>query len=197
MGVHFGGIIIAIVFIGSLHAGALLSADWLIRPENRRVLAFVTAASWALVGSTFVIGAIQSVDWISKINSLSALSRSVAVALCGAGALSYYIGLRRWQHFNARQNRAGRPTPLSSADSFKPELSPADNRSAAVYLRTAGLLAGGLGWRLRSGRCLLVAGYSRITLKGSVPSVLSRLCWLASCWLAHLAAVCGKSAIDR
>src|SRR5687767_1337267 len=91
VGVHFGGIVVAFIAIGLLQATFLLSADWLIRPSHRRALAFFTAASWALLGSAFVIGAIVTIGDIVNSNTSSIVTWSFAMSLCGAGVLSYYV----------------------------------------------------------------------------------------------------------
>jgi hypothetical protein len=103
IGVHFGGILVALAAVGVSQAGMLLSADWLIRPAHRRALAFVTAASWALIGSTFVIGAVAAIDRIVKNFANSAFSWSVTIVLFVAGALSFYVAKRRWQQLTVRR----------------------------------------------------------------------------------------------
>jgi hypothetical protein len=103
IGVHLGGILVALIAVGILQAGILLSADWLIRPAHRRALAFVTAASWAIVGSSFVIGAIVTSNEIVSNNTGSLLSWSFTISLFGAGALSYYVAMRRWQQLSVRR----------------------------------------------------------------------------------------------
>src|SRR5262249_43525398 len=45
-------VIFAVVLVES---ASLLSFEWLIRPENRRFLAFTTAGCWAILGSGLLI----------------------------------------------------------------------------------------------------------------------------------------------
>src|SRR5438270_13343047 len=55
MGVYFVGVAFVLFVVILLQSATLLSADWLIRPGNRRVLAFVTAGSWTVFGSGLLI----------------------------------------------------------------------------------------------------------------------------------------------
>jgi hypothetical protein len=103
IGVHFGGFIVALATVGLMQAAMLFSADWLIRPEHRRVLAFVTAASWALVGSAFVIMGFATAHKVEVRSSGSILSWSFVISLFGAGALAYYIAHHRWQQLSVRR----------------------------------------------------------------------------------------------
>jgi hypothetical protein len=60
IGVHYGGFTVVALAAGLILAGALLSADWLIRPQNRRVLAFITASAWIVIGSGIVMLGVEA-----------------------------------------------------------------------------------------------------------------------------------------
>jgi hypothetical protein len=101
IGVHFGGVMVVVVAAGLILADTLLSADWLIRPQNRRALAFVTASSWIIVGSGLFIGALHSI-------ATGALARHddwgwfFAGFLIVAAVASFYIASIRWRKLAAQ-----------------------------------------------------------------------------------------------
>jgi low temperature requirement protein LtrA len=101
IGVHLAGVLFALAVMVLLQVATMLLADWLIRPQNRHALAFVTAASWMLLGSVFVIlggriayGAIgtayQSLLW------------ATGMCIAGTGVYCYYIASRRWRRLKVR-----------------------------------------------------------------------------------------------
>jgi hypothetical protein len=96
LGVHLTGFMFALVVIGLVQVATLLSADWLIRPQNRRALAFVTAGSWMVLGSgLFVVGVREA---LLRIGTDSSLAVWVFVwCLIGAGIGCYYVAARRWR----------------------------------------------------------------------------------------------------
>src|SRR3954463_8190863 len=51
LGMYLVGIAFVVFGIVLIQATILLAGDWLIRPANRRLLAFVTAGSWMVAGS--------------------------------------------------------------------------------------------------------------------------------------------------
>jgi hypothetical protein len=48
IGTYFAGVAFAVFVLVLLQVAMLFSVDWLIRPANRRMLAFVAAGSWII-----------------------------------------------------------------------------------------------------------------------------------------------------
>jgi hypothetical protein len=108
IGVHFAGVMFALAFAALVQVGMLLSADWLIRPENRRALAFVTASSWIVLGSALLVVGVREVFVFYGTKSEPA--RWVfAWLLIGIGILCYYVAAKRWR-------RLSRGMPLPQRD---------------------------------------------------------------------------------
>jgi hypothetical protein len=96
IGVHFAGFMFALVVIGLIQITTLLSADWLIRPENRRALAFVTAGSWIVLGSGILIIGIREVFLgIGTDGDAGAWIFAWCLIVIGLGC--YYIAAKRWR----------------------------------------------------------------------------------------------------
>jgi hypothetical protein len=102
IGMPFGGFALVAAVIGLIQAIILLAGDWLIRPENRRALAFATAVSWATLGSGLLVLAIQALveasDSPREASGMWMLEGSLAV---GAAA-SYLMALFRWRKIAAQ-----------------------------------------------------------------------------------------------
>jgi hypothetical protein len=106
IGVHLTGIMFALLVIALIQVTTLLSADWLIRPENRRALAFVTAGSWIVLGSGLVIVGIREV--LVRVGTESDLAiRIFAWCLIAIGIICYYIAAKRWRRLTSRQTADG------------------------------------------------------------------------------------------
>ena len=96
IGVHFAGVMFALAFATLVQVGMLLSADWLIRPENRRALAFVTAGSWIVLGSGILIIGIREVFLgIGTDGDAGAWIFAWCLIVIGLGC--YYIAAKRWR----------------------------------------------------------------------------------------------------
>lgn len=95
IGVHYGGFTVVAIAAGLILAGGLLSAEWLIRPQNRRALAFVTASAWIVIGSGI---AMLGVETFVTTNSLGKqeLGWPVGAVLIAAGLFCYVIATWRW-----------------------------------------------------------------------------------------------------
>jgi hypothetical protein len=100
IGVHFAGILFALAFAAVIQAAMLLSADWLIRPQNRRALAFVTAGSWIVLGSGLLIIGIREI--LMRIGGTAGWV--FASGMVAMGIYCYYIAAKRWR----RLTRHGR-----------------------------------------------------------------------------------------
>jgi hypothetical protein len=101
IGVHFAGVMFALAFAALVQVGMLLSADWLIRPQNRRALAFVTAGSWIVLGSGLLIVGIREV-FLRIGTDGDAGAWIFAWCLIGIGIGCYYIAAKRWRRLTRR-----------------------------------------------------------------------------------------------
>jgi hypothetical protein len=104
IGVHYGGFVVVAVAAGLIFVGGLLAADWLIRPENRRPLAFVTASAWFVIGSGI---AMLGVETFFRATSLGKqeLGWSVGAIFVVAGLFCYGIALWRWRKLATPKDR--------------------------------------------------------------------------------------------
>jgi len=99
IGVHFAGFMLIVVVVGLMQAVILLSADWLIRPANRRALAFVTAGSWIVFGSGVAIIAIT--QFHGAITNQSRLQTLLATGLTFTAVICFYTAAHRWRTLTA------------------------------------------------------------------------------------------------
>lgn len=82
---------LVVVAVGLLQVSTLMAADWLIRRENRRWLAALTAASWTVVGSGFLmVVATEVVPW-------------VAVLCIFIGGVCFLLAAWRWKQLTGRK----------------------------------------------------------------------------------------------
>ncbi len=102
VGVYFAGVLAAFMAVGLVQAAILLFADWLIRPGNRSVLAFVTAASWATIGSSFAIVAGFLAQQMIAGGEENVLSWLFVLFLGVCACVSYVMAKRRWQQLRSR-----------------------------------------------------------------------------------------------
>jgi hypothetical protein len=106
LGVHLTGFMFALVVIALVQVATLLSADWLIRPQNRRALAFVTAGSWMVLGSGLFVVGVREV--LVRIGTDSGLAIWIfAWCLISIGIICYYIAAKRWRRLTSRHSADG------------------------------------------------------------------------------------------
>jgi hypothetical protein len=111
IGVHYGGFAVVAAVAGLILAGAILSADWLIRPQNRRALAFVTASAWSVVGSGIVVLGVETIAATNRIGK-SDLGWPIGAALVAAGLFCYALAVWRWRQLRPKNDRAAKaPEP--------------------------------------------------------------------------------------
>jgi hypothetical protein len=107
IGVHFAGFMFVLIAIGVMQAGILLAGDWLIRPQNRRALAFATSASWATVGSGLLVLLISTI-----FNHESLLLRSkiataaLEVCLAIGCVIAYVAAATRWRQLSPPREKS-------------------------------------------------------------------------------------------
>jgi O-antigen/teichoic acid export membrane protein len=102
IGVHFAGVMFAIGVAAMVQVVMLLAGDWLIRPENRRALAFVTAGSWIVLGSGFLV--VGARDIVTRIDTGSDSAVWIfASCLIGIGVVCYYVAAKRWRRLTRPQ----------------------------------------------------------------------------------------------
>jgi hypothetical protein len=101
IGVHFAGWMFLLLAFGVIQAGTLFAADWLIRPQNRKWLAIVTAISWTIVGSGFLALGTRAAYGVPYAG-ITRLSASVGILLITAGVICYGVVFRQWQQLATR-----------------------------------------------------------------------------------------------
>lgn len=107
IGVHYGGFMVVAIAAGLILAGALLSADWLIRPENRRALAFVTASAWIVTGSGIAMLGVEAFVTTTTMGK-QALGWPIGTVLVAAGLTCYAIAAWRWMKLARKSTKAAR-----------------------------------------------------------------------------------------
>jgi hypothetical protein len=105
IGVYITGFMFALAVVALIQVATLLSADWLIRPQNRRALAFVTAGSWIVLGSALLVVGVREVFVFYGTKSEPA-RWMFAWLLVGIGILCYYVAAKRWRRLSR-----GMPSP--------------------------------------------------------------------------------------
>jgi hypothetical protein len=104
VGVHFAGFMFVLIAIGVMQAGILLAGDWLIRPQNRRALAFATAASWATVGSGLLVLLISTIFNHESLLLRSKIATSaLEVCLAIGCVIAYVAAATRWRQLSPRE----------------------------------------------------------------------------------------------
>jgi hypothetical protein len=100
IGTYFAGVAFAAFVLVLLEVAVLFSFEWLIRPANRRVLAFATAGSWIVLGSGMLI-----VSFSLAYGHLAAGDRSVVwtaiMFITLAAPVCYWIAWRRWKRLTS------------------------------------------------------------------------------------------------
>jgi hypothetical protein len=96
VGVYFAGVLFVLGFIALIQVATLLAADWLIRPQNRRALAVVSAGSWLILGSGLVLVGSRLLYLLVRDDGGIA-AWVVAVCLATAGLYCFYIARNRWR----------------------------------------------------------------------------------------------------
>jgi hypothetical protein len=106
VGTYLAGVAFVIFAAVVIEAATLLSVDWLIRPANRQLLAFVTAGSWMLFGSGLAILACKFAYEIVAFDKPQEIWAAVFL-LAFTALCCYGFGWRRWRQLTAyrRTNR--------------------------------------------------------------------------------------------
>jgi hypothetical protein len=127
-GVHFAGFTFVVVVVGIVQITVLLAGDWLIRPQNRRALAFASAGSWATLGSGFLVLSLGAIfgslgeSFVLLSARIGDLSWWVALGLGIGAATCYGLAAVRWRQLTQPQanqnhkNSFSDPLPSGSSD---------------------------------------------------------------------------------
>ena len=111
IGTYFAGLIFVVVVIGLTQTAMLLLADWLIRPQNRHILAFVTAASWITAGSGLITLGLSTIFGLNELSlpvqSHRGLKWIVGSIFVVAGVACIVIASRRWRQLAAKSPTSG------------------------------------------------------------------------------------------
>jgi hypothetical protein len=103
VGVHFAGFMFVLIALGVMQAAILLAGDWLIRPRNRRALAFATAASWATVGSGLLVLLVSTIFNEQSLRSRSEVATWALEACLAVGCvIAYVVAAIRWRQLMPR-----------------------------------------------------------------------------------------------
>jgi len=98
VGVHFAGFMFVLIAIGVMQAAILLAGDWLIRPQNRRALAFATAGSWATVGSGLLVLLVSTIFNQESLLSRSKIATSALEGCLAIGCvIAFVVAAIRWR----------------------------------------------------------------------------------------------------
>jgi hypothetical protein len=108
LGTYLAGIAFAVFVLVLLQVLLLLSIDWLIRPANRRLLAFVTGGTWMLTGSGLLAIAAKLMLSVPAANTVSSdvnpeVLWSLGLVLAPAAVFCYWFGWRRWRRLSAQR----------------------------------------------------------------------------------------------
>jgi hypothetical protein len=107
LGTGFLGVALALLVIVLVQVATLLLADWLIRPANRRILAFVTAGSWIIFGSGMLIVAARFALDPAQREQLGDMVWPISTFFAIGAAFCYWCGQIRWRQLNAYQQKNG------------------------------------------------------------------------------------------
>lgn len=106
VGVHFVGFMFVVIVMAGVQVSTLLAGDWLIRPQNRRVLAFVTAGSWTTLGSGLLVLAIRAMlnAIYERTNSpdKAEAATMLAILLVVGAVFCYLFAAFRWRQLTER-----------------------------------------------------------------------------------------------
>lgn len=102
LGMYLAGIAFVVFVIVLMQAATLLASDWLIRPANRQLLAFITAGSWMVAGSGLLLIDLQVMWDILFGITFNEMWPGVAV-LSFMAACCYWFAWRSWKRLNAQR----------------------------------------------------------------------------------------------
>jgi hypothetical protein len=104
LGTVFLGVALALLVIVLVQVAALLLADWLIRPANRRILAFVTAGSWIIFGSGMLIVAARFALDPAQREQLGDTAWPICTFFAIGAGICYWCGRLRWRQLTASRD---------------------------------------------------------------------------------------------
>jgi hypothetical protein len=101
LGTVFLGVALALFVFVLVQVATLLLADWLIRPANRRILAFVTAGSWIIFGSGMLIVAARFALDPAQREQLGDTVWPICIFFAICAAFCYWCARMRWRQLTA------------------------------------------------------------------------------------------------
>jgi hypothetical protein len=102
LGMYLVGVAFVVFVIVLIQATILLAGDWLIRPANRRLLAFVTAGSWMVAGSGLLMIDLEVMwDILFGITFIEMWAGVVVLSFMAAGC--YWFAWRSWKRLTAQR----------------------------------------------------------------------------------------------
>ena len=102
IGTYFAGVAFAVFVLVLLQVVMLLSVDWLIRPANRRMLAFVAAGSWIILGSGMLMISF-SLAYDRNSSGDRSIFWAVIMLISLAAPICYFVVWRRWKRLSAQR----------------------------------------------------------------------------------------------
>src|SRR5689334_18678320 len=102
LGAYLVGAAFVIFVVVLVESASLLSFEWLIRPANRRFLAFTTAGCWAVLGSALLIIGVK-VGCGIVMGSTDPEFWAAVIALSIFAVACYGFAWHRWRQLRPKQ----------------------------------------------------------------------------------------------
>ncbi len=102
LGMYLVGVAFVVFVVVLIQAATLLAADWLIRPANRRMLAFVTAGSWMVAGSGLLLVGFK-VAWDILFRVTVNEMWAGVLLLSFMATCCYWFAWRSWRRLTAQR----------------------------------------------------------------------------------------------
>jgi hypothetical protein len=103
--IYFAGVLFVLGVIALIQAATLLAADWLIRPENRRVLAAVSSGTWMILGSGVMIIACRQAFLMMRDDGNWTVALFTTSLAATAGLCCCTVAANRWRRLAGPQVR--------------------------------------------------------------------------------------------
>jgi hypothetical protein len=104
VGIHYQGIMVAIVAIGIIQGTILLAGDWLIQRRNWWALALLTSIFWAIPGCGLLLLGVGVAVSSSIVADRGVIAMASLCAIAG-GAFCYFMAVKRWRQLTAERRQ--------------------------------------------------------------------------------------------